>query len=447
MIKNTDTVNSDYRSRPELAAYYADRKLMWRNVILIGISNLGWGLAGTLTVPLITLKLLELGVRENIQATIGSFNGWILSFLVMWFSWMSDHTCCRLGRRKPYLFMAAPFIIIPMVIFPFFSESKWVWFLIALQIIKMIAMDMKASTFPLLSIDCVPRDLLARTNSIFTIAGGVMGFLTMRYAGDLITVAEWFPFVLGGTVMAITTLVALLIKEPPIHHPATERFKPWSTFKVAARDKRIFWLMLGVAMISGFISMNNTWVWFWAKETLNLQRQDIFSALSWASLVNIVLAYPIGWLIDRWGGFRVVLIYWAGQVICFAWAMNVHDKAGLIILSLATTVIAPLYAAADIMVYKSADPRDVGSMTSSNSCIRNMYGATLGFVAGWLIFFFGHNFRIGFVIGIIMSTVGLMMFIIHHYQMRQVVTTSRECFNQELKPVPETACSATIQRI
>jgi hypothetical protein len=34
MIKNTDTVNNDYRSPPDLAAYYADRKLMWRNVIL-----------------------------------------------------------------------------------------------------------------------------------------------------------------------------------------------------------------------------------------------------------------------------------------------------------------------------------------------------------------------------------------------------------------------------
>jgi len=31
--------HEDYRSRPELAAYYSDHKLMWRNVILIGISN------------------------------------------------------------------------------------------------------------------------------------------------------------------------------------------------------------------------------------------------------------------------------------------------------------------------------------------------------------------------------------------------------------------------
>lgn len=432
-MKNLDPVDEDYRSRPELVAYYSDRRLMWRNVILIGISNLGWGFAGTITVPLITLKLLELGVGENIQATINSINGWALSFLVMWFSWMSDHTCSPMGRRKPYLFVSAPFIIVSMMIFPFFAEAKWMWLLIGLYIVKMVAMDLKQSTFPLLSIDCVPRDVLARANSIFTIAGGVVGFFTMHYAGHLIRVAEWFPYVLGGVVMTSTTFVALLIKEPPIRHPATERFKPWSTFKVAAHDKRIFLLMLGVAMISGFLAMNNMWVWFWAKETLGLKREDIFNALSWASLVNIVLAYPIGWLIDRWGGFRVVIIFWIGQVACFAWAMNVHDKAGLIILSLATTVIAPLYGAADIMIYKSADPKDVGSMTSSNSCIRNGYNAMLGLVAGWLIFFFGHNFRIGFVIGIIMSTVGLLMFFIHH---RAMLRPLRKPGAPTIRPVP-----------
>ena len=432
-MKNLDSVDEDYRSRPELAAYYSDRKLMWRNVILIGISNLGWGFAGTITVPLITLQLLELGVQENIQATIHSINGWALSFLVMWFSWMSDHTRSKMGRRKPYLFLSAPFIIIPMMIFPFFADQQWVWFLLVLYVVKMIAMDMKASTFPLLNIDCVPRDMLARANSVFTIAGGVIGFLTMQAAGALIAVAEWFPYVLCGGVMILTTLVAWYIKEPPIDHPATERFKPWSTFKVAGKDKRIFWLMLGVAMISGFMVMYGTWVWFWAKETLGLEKVEIFKALSWASLVNIVLAYPVGWLIDRWGGFRVVILYFIGQVICFTGAMFVHDKAGLIMLSLATTVIAPLYGAADIMVYKSADPKDVGSMTSSNSCIRNFYNATLGMAAGWIIFYSGHNFRIGYIIGIIMSTVGLVMFIIHHRAMKRPV---QKAAGPDVLPLP-----------
>ena len=400
-----------------MAAYYADHSLMWRNVILIGICNLGWGMVFSLVGPLIVLKLLDLGVRENIQATISSVNGWALSFLVMWFSWMSDHTVSRIGRRKPYLFLAAPFIIVPILIFPFMSQPKWIWLLIAMQIVSMIAMDMKASTFSLLNIDCVPRPLLARMNSIFSIVGGLMGFLIGRYAGTIIGVAEWFPFVLGGSVMTLTTLVAIFIKEPPIQHPTTERFKIWSTFKVAAHDKRIFWLMLGVGMIPGYLVMSNQWTWFWAKETLHLERQEIFQALSWASLLNVALAYPIGWIIDRWGGFRVVVLLWVGQAACFLWVMQVHDKAGLIILSLASTIIGPLYAAADIMVFKSADPKDVGSITSTNSCLRNGHNATLGFVSGWLIFLFGHNFRIGFVLGIIMSTVGLMMFIIYRRKM------------------------------
>jgi hypothetical protein len=99
--------------------------------------------------------------------------------------------------------------------------------------------------------------------------------------------------------------------------------------------------------------------------------------------------------------------------------MQVHDITGLIILSLATTIIGPLYTAADIMVYKSADPKDVGSITSTNSCLRNGYNAMLGLVAGWVIYLFGHNFRIGFVIGIVMSTFGLLMFFIYRRSMRR----------------------------
>jgi Na+/melibiose symporter-like transporter len=340
----------------------------------------------------------------------------------MWFSWMSDHTHTRIGRRKPYLFAAAPFIIIPMVIFPFFAEPGWVWFLIVLQVISMIAMDMKSSTFPLLNIDCVSRDMLARANSVLTIAGGVMGFLSMRYVGDMIKVSEYLPYLVGAGVMTATTLVAFLIKEPNIVHPATESFKPWSTFQVAARaDKRIFLLIIGVAMVSGFMTMQTQWLWFWSKETLQLERGDIFSALSWASLVNIVLAYPVGWLIDRWGGLRVVLLYWVGQVACFAWAMNVDNKMGLIVLSLATTIVAPLFGAADIMVYKTADPKDVGSITSTSACIRNGYNATLVFISGWVIHFTGQNYRVTFVLGIVMSSIGLLMFFIYRRAMQRGV--------------------------
>ena len=175
--------------------------------------------------------------------------------------------------------------------------------------------------------------------------------------------------------------------------------------------------MAGVAMISSYSTMNTTWIWFWARETLHLERGEIFQALSWAGLLNMVLAYPIGWVIDRFGGLRVVVLFFVCQIACFLWALTVHDKSGLIILSLATTLIGPLYSGADMMIYKAAPRKDIGSYTSTNSCLRNFYNATLGLVAGWSIYADGHNYLVGFSIGIAMSAVGLVMFLIHHHLM------------------------------
>ena len=417
----------------ELTAYYANKPLMYRNIALIGLCNIGWGVVGTVVGPLAALRLLELGLRENFQATMNSANTYALSFLVMYFSWKSDHTVSPIGRRKPYLFIAAPFIIACIALFPLFDEAHLLWVLVALYLIKMFFMDIKASTFPLLSIDCVPRDILARANSILTVAGGLAGFVAMRYAGDLNKIGSWVPFALGAGIMTFTTACAWWIQEPPIRYPAKEPFKIWSTFKVAATDKRIFWLMAGVAMISSYTAMNTAWVWFWAKETLHLEKGEIFQALSWAGLLNMVLAYPIGWIIDRFGGLRVVLLFYAGQVACFLWVLNVHDKSGLIVLSLATTLIGPLYAGADMMIYKAAPRKDIGSYTSTNSCIRNFYNATLGLIAGWSIFAMGHNFVLGFCIGIAMSTVGLIMFFIHH---RFMTRTSADAAREPVTSLP-----------
>jgi len=420
----------------ELAAYYADKPLMWRNVVLIGICNIGWGVVGGIVTPLIALRLLELGLRENIQASINSVNGAALAFLVMYFAWKSDHTVSRHGRRKPFLFLSAPFIIGSIALFPVFDKAHLLWVLVVLYVTSLFFMDIKASTFPLLSIDCVPKEILARANSVLSIAGGLVGFVAMRYAGDLIHVADWFPFALGAGIMTLTTLCACWIKEPPIRYPATERFKIWSTFKVASKDKRIFWLMAGVAMINGYMAMNGAWIWFWAKETLGLERGEIFAALSWAGLLNIFLAYPVGWVIDRFGGFRVVILFWAGQLACYLWVLHVHDKSGLIILSLGTTLIGPLYAAADMMIYKSAPRHDIGSYTSTNSCFRNGYNALLGLVAGWVIYAAGSNFVIGFSIGMGMSTVGLVMFYIHHRLMvRGAADPSSEAVSLQLEKI------------
>ena len=409
---------------PQLKAYYANRRLMWRNLTLIALLNMGWGIVYTVIGPMMAFRLLDVGVAENTQATINSANGWAVSFLVMWFSWMSDHTVNKIGRRKPYVFISAPFIVMSVIVFPFVAHPGMFWVIIGVLAVSKIAGDLKDSTFPLLNIDCIERSMLARANSVFTVVGGIIAFAAMRGAGYVVQevdagrIAPWAPYVFGGAFMTITTSLAWFIKEPVIHNPATEKFKPWSTFKVAARDKRIFILMLGVAMVISYQHTSEQWTWFWARDNLHIEKKDIFNALSWAGLINIALAYPTGWLIDRWGGLQVTIIYVLCSITCFVLAVVAHDINSLILLSIGTTITFPLYLAADIMVYKNAEPKDVGSITSTNACIRNAYRATLGLVTGWSIFWSGHKYFIGFSIGIVMTLVGLVCLLIYFSMMR-----------------------------
>ncbi len=398
---------------PELAAYYSNTRLMWKNVILIMLASVGWTISFSFLGPLMLLRMNKLGVNEGTLGLLSSTNLWVVSFLVMYFSWKSDHCTSRWGRRLPFLFLSVPFIIFSIVLFPFFV---WVPMLIALTIVQMLATDVKSSTFPLLSIDCVRKDMLARTVSINIMACGLVGFIGIRYGVRLADVAEWLPYTLGAVIVCMTTYAATFIKEPPIRNPATERFKPWSALKVGWSDKRNIIMMLGVGSIHSFMCMYNTWVWLYAKNALGIERADCANALSWSSLIGVVLAYPIGWAIDKLGSYKIIAVFWILQVIGFVYSMQVNSVNGLIVLSIIACFAAPFYTGADILVYKTCHPSVVGSMTSSNSFLRNMNVGVTIFISGYMIEQ-AHNYKNAFLLGICVSTFGLVMFGIYYYLM------------------------------
>jgi len=391
---------------PELAAYYSNRRLMWKNVILIMIGNAGWSVSFGCIAPLMLLRMNNLGVKEGTLGLLTSSNLWLVSFLVMYFSWKSDHCVSKWGRRLPFLFISAPFIILSVALFPWFVSVP---VLLGLTILQMVSTDMKASTYPLLSIDCIPKDILARVNSVNAIGCGLITFAGVRYGVKLADVAEWLPYVMAAGILCLTTFAASFIKEPPIREPATEAFKPWSALQVGWKDRRNIVMMLGVGLIHSFMFMYNTWIWLFAKNDLGIARSECAAALSWSSLVGVVLAWPIGWAIDRLGSYKVVMIFWSLQAVMFTLLLQVKSLHGLIGLAVMSSMTWSFYIGADMMVYKSCHPSVVGSMTSSNSFLRNICVGTLTFASGYLIQT-QHSYIPAFALGLAMSTVGLVMF-------------------------------------
>ena len=406
-----------------MAAYYANRPLMWRNIVFIGIANLGWQLALGIVGLSMVDKLIHLGLGQGIQNSMSTINSGLLAFLVMLFSWMSDHTISRMGRRKPYFFISAPCIILTVMLFPFMAIPRLVWLVLAMQILFNLSMDLKLSTFSLINIDCVPRKVLARTNSLFGVIGSVTGFFVSYNAHWLLDKGEIVPYIVVGCVMIVTTMTAMLIKEPPVFHPPTEKFKPWSTFTVSAADKRIFILMAGVALIGTYNYSTTKLNAFWMLQDLKLDPAKIFRATSWASLTGIFTAYPIGWIIDRFGGLKVMIAFFICTSACFIFQLQVHTTSGLTGWYIANTIYGGLYGAADIMVIKSAPESDIGSITATNGFMRNMMGMIMGFLISGIVYYTGNNFHAGFVTGEIFTCIGMALFFIHAWTMREFKET------------------------
>lgn len=400
---------------PELEAYYHNRKLLYRNIVLIMIANAGWVVCLSFIIPLIILRLNTLGTGERAIGTMQSINFWVVGFLVMYFSWKSDHCQAKIGRRLPFLFIAVPVLLASLVLFPWFAAVP---VLLLLWALLMLSTDIKGSTLPLLSIDCIPKAILARVLALNAMVYGVVGFLGLRYGIKLADRAEWLPYLLAAGIICCTTLAASFIKEPPVRIPATETFKPWSALQVGWKDRRKIIMMLGVAMIHSFMIMFNTWVWLYAKNDLQINRADCGEALSWSALISVAVAFPAGWAIDKLGSNKVVIGFWILEVATFFYALTVHSIGGLIVLSVLICCMQPLYNGADVMVYKSCAPEVVGSTTASNSFLRNMYIGTLTVLSGVLIQA-THSYRIAFVIGIAMSTIGLIMFGVYHRLMNR----------------------------
>jgi len=173
-----------------------------------------------------------------------------------------------------------------------------------------------------------------------------------------------------------------------------------------------------VALIGTYNNANVLWQFFWCTEKLKLSLGDIFKVLAWVPLVNMLLAYPIGWVIDRYGGLKVVVAFYLLSSACFFFQLHVHGKSALLWLVVAQAIVNPLYSAADIMVYKSCPEKDIGSITSTNACFRNGFSGLFGAVSGWAIYSAGHNYLVAFVLGQIISTLGMGLFFLHAWLMR-----------------------------
>ena len=416
----------------DLASFYADRRLMWQNVSWITFGHFGMALSMTIVEPLMNLRLKALGVTESSVGLLASLNLWAVSFLVMYFSWKSDHCTSRFGRRTPFTLIALPFIVLALVLFPLATQK---WLLVCLMLTYFFFNDMKASTYPLLAIDCVSKPVLARVSGIVAIVISVAGFLSTRLGSKMADGNAAHVFFIAAAVMPTMTLIALWrIREPPIYHPAKSKFSLLAPIRVATRDKRILVLIIAVALLNAFSIIFKTWVWFYAQSKLHLTIGDTGVAMSWGLLLQVAVSYPAGWLIDRYGSYLALCIQWTIMLSLALSSVHVTNLHGLILLMSLYFLFMPLQVAGDTILWKTMDKADTGSYTSTVALVRNFCTGTVIAISGFIIKW-THSYIVAFWFGFTLSSIALVVFFIYRHIMRTGRTTAVE--DGELESVAE----------
>lgn len=398
-----------------LTSYYSDRKLMWRNVLWITFGHFGSALSQTILEPLMNLRLKSIGVSESSVGLIVSLNLWAVSFLVMYVSWKSDHCTSRLGRRTPFTLLSLPFIMLALVLFPLSTQK---WLLMGLMLIYFFFNDVKASSYPLLGIDCVSKEVLARVSGLVAITISAAGFLSTRLGAKMADTHPTRVFFIGAGVMTSMTLLALWrIKEPPIYHPAKRNFNLLAPIKVACRDKRIMVLILAIALLNAFPMIFKTWIWFYSVSKLGLTIGDTGAAMSWGLLLQFVFSYPAGWLIDRFGSYLALSIGWVLMLLLALCSIYVTNLHGLMLLTCLFFLFVPLQVAGDAILWKTMDVADTGSYTSTAALTRNFCTGTVLAISGFLIKWTG-SYIVAFWFGFALSSMAVVAFFVYRRIMR-----------------------------
>jgi hypothetical protein len=312
--------------------------------------------------------------------------------------------------------LSLPFLTMALVLFPFFSERA---VLIGLMILYYFFNDMSASTYPLLSIDCVSKEVLARVSGLVAIVISLAGFLSSRLGARMAEAHQTRLFIVAASVMATSVLLALWrIKEPPIFHPAEGRFNLLAPIRIALQDRRMIVLMIAVALLNAFNMIFNTWVWFYAKSKLGLSIGATGAAMSWGLLLKILISYPAGWMIDRFGSYVALCLEWVLMLALAICSIRVTNASGLVLLMVLFSSFTSLQVAGDTILWKTMDKADTGSYTSTVALVRNFCTGTVIAVSGYIIFWTG-SYVAAFWFGFSISSIAVIIFFIYRHLMQK----------------------------
>jgi MFS family permease len=333
-------------------------------------------------------------------------------------SYNSDRFRSRWGRRRPFIVVTTPLVVLFLAAVPYAPDfTAWLgwhripfpipgWLQESPVILIFGALTMCYQTFNMfvasvyyyLIPDVVPSELLGRFYALFRFFGilaamifnyFVFGFAQSHMKEVFVVISCSYGFFM--------LLMCWQVKEGNYPAPLVEDHAHWwSGIRNYAQEcfgsSHYWWVFLAYSTLT-WSGISNVFGVFFYRDELGLTLDQIGKASAYGSMAFLVLAYPLGVLLDRWGCHRMLItgtfLMGISSIATFCFASHGEGSITWIILRSLPIVITSLTMGKwTVDVY----PRDrYGQFGSAGALFASLGGVILGPFCGWWMSFSTHD--------------------------------------------------------
>jgi len=427
----SESVNhSLIENSPQLKAYYDNKRLFKWNVFWLLFGNaaaiFGQQTAGSL------MPLHMAGVRldaQQISVILGI--GSVLAIpSLLYVSHLTDHWQSKWGRRLPFVAISFPFKVIALLLFPY---AMTMLPCAALYLSYYMFNSILYTAYPYLFNDISKQQYWGRIagfsnlTSFFAVWLGQVVLMPM-----VVTHGEKTVFVISAIFVGVASLLTVLfVREPPMRSETPPQFNPIpaiaSVIKFGFSDIRRILICLAFGCVACGINLIIVYVPLQAKVNIGLTEAEIGRyILQFGTITNALLAVAAGWVIDKMGIFKSMMIgllfLFFASVIGFnpTWFSQMFANIAGIKLSPSVFLAAAytagfmanpfIYLASNVYIMKSVQRNNFATFCACTGSTNLMMQSIIMVLTGTLIKYVSGNYGIAFAISIVLVAIGVIIF-------------------------------------
>ncbi len=384
-----EVVSVPYAGSPSTPAPETETPLSTGKMLAYSLANFGYGAFYALNNAVIPLYIKHFTNDARLQGLMGSthsFEGAVIQPIV---GSASDRLRTPLGRRRPFILVFAPLSALLILLTPAAGRlvpHAALPFIVGAIFLFTVSFNIAEDPYKALMPDITPEKQRGKVSAVsqFVLVIGQAGLL-------LLPLKIEFKFTLTAILMLVTTLLTVWLVKEPAHPPTSERHTPHLVALrqalVGLRTLRqagwtlagLFFAGLGIGAILPFLT---TFVKTITKCT-DQQAEMMFLVLMISTAVTIL---PFGWLTDRLGPKRVLMI---GMAFILVAALNGLWVATLpqimVVLCLAGIGNAAQTASAYPLLTKVVPREEIGFYTGLQSTALSIATPLTAIITGELV--------------------------------------------------------------